>query len=68
MTEPEDEDIYFDDAVHSALINFGLIYADPDHEDNALWHWVAHITPFWMWQHFDNKDEQRRHLNALKKD
>lgn len=50
MTEPETEDIYLDDTTHHALITRGLIYADRDHEKNALWHWIAHITPAWMFQ------------------
>ena len=47
MTEREDGDIYFDDTQLYEMSKRGVILADPDHAENALWHWAAHIVPDW---------------------
>ena len=47
MTEPEDGDIYFDDEQLYEMSKQGVILADPDHFDNALWHWAGQIIPDW---------------------
>ena len=41
MSEPLDTDSYIDDRLHYQLsVISRAIYADIDHEENGLWHWV----------------------------
>jgi hypothetical protein len=47
MTDPEDGDTYINDRLHYQLsVVSRAILADPDHEVNALWHWVHGEGPF----------------------
>lgn len=46
MTEPEPDDTYIDDRLHHQLTAVSkAVIADPDHEHNALWHWVHDEDP-----------------------
>ena len=47
MTEPEDGDVLFDDRQTEVMAERGVILADPDHFENALWHWAGHVVPDW---------------------
>lgn len=41
MTDVQPGDTYIDDRLHYQLsVVSRALVADPDHEENALWHWV----------------------------
>lgn len=40
MSEPMENDVYFDDHQHYHLSINGIIIADEAHEENGLWHWM----------------------------
>lgn len=41
MRPEEPGDTYIDDRLHYQLsVVQGVVLADPDHEDNALWYWL----------------------------
>ena len=40
MTEPEEGDYYIGDRLSYELtVIYKIIIADPNHKENALWHW-----------------------------
>ncbi len=45
MTDAEPDDTYIDDRLHYQLsVVARAVLADPDHETNALWHWVHDVN------------------------
>lgn len=47
MTKEEPGDVYFDDDQLHCMSQRGVIMADPDHSENALWHWAGQVIPDW---------------------
>lgn len=47
MSEWESGDVYFDDEQLEKLSRAGIIVPDQGHHTNGVWHWTAHLIPWW---------------------